>query len=197
METMIKERPILFSGPMVQAILAGRKIRRKLYVSGGSDRNAESHIANRLANGLDSAEDGQCWEWMRTISNRGYGKLTVKGRGAYAHRLAFELGSGSSIPDGVDVCHRCDNPRCINPSHLFIGSRSDNMKDCFQKGRSSVLAIESSFPGERNPSAKLTSSDVVVIRELLTAGITQAEIALRFGVSQAQISNIKRGKSWL
>lgn len=195
MRTEVRERPILFSGPMVNSILAGRKTRRKLYVKKGDDRNSPEHLARRLANGLDEAQSGECWIWKLARNNHGYGTLTVNGRRWYAHRLAFELGNGKSIPYGLHICHRCDNPACINPEHLFLGTRSDNMRDCVNKGRNVPARI--SFKGETNPSSKLSKEDVADIRCLLRDGLTQQVIADRFGVSQSSVSHIKLGRSWL
>lgn len=189
----MKERPILFSGEMVRAILDGRKCRRKLYVKKGEDPCSAEHIAKRLANGLDSATVGECWEWRRTRNQFGYGTLTVGGRAVYAHRLAYELSKGE-IPEGMHVMHKCDNPSCINPDHLTVGTRSDNMRDCFQKGRSSVSPV--SVCGEANGAAKLSSAQVADIRERLEAGAVQRVLADEFGVSQSCISKIKLGASW-
>ena len=80
------DKPIIFSGPMICALLDGRKSRRKLYVRKDQDQNAPEHLARRLANGLDAADEGKCWEWQRTGNQYGYGTLTVNGRRAYAHR---------------------------------------------------------------------------------------------------------------
>lgn len=186
------ERPILFSAPMVRAILDGRKT-RKLYAPAGTDSADPAHLAKRLANGINSAPDGQCWEWTRVCNQYGYGQLRISGRMVYAHRLAYELGV-CPIPDGMHVLHQCDNPRCINPAHLSIGTRSQNMKECSQRGRSRIP--NPAKLGEQNGSAKLRDVDVRSIRRLLSGGWTQLAIAERFGVSQQTIANIKRGKVW-
>lgn len=189
----VREKPIIFSGPMVRAIIEGRKIRRKIYVGKSEDRLSPKHLAVRLANALDDAIDGQCWIWRRTTNDQGYGTLTVGRRSVYAHRLAYELSDGP-IPHGLDVMHSCDNPKCINPSHLSVGTRSNNMADCYARGRSRIPV--SRMKGETNGSAKLTDAAVALIRENLAAGVVQRVLAQRFGVSQSLISQIGRGVIW-
>lgn len=187
------DRPLIFSAPMIAALLAGRKTRRKLYVRRGEDRNAPEHLARRLANGLDDAPDDGCWVWQRTANNHGYGTLTINGRQHYAHRLAYELGFGP-IPEGTHLLHRCDNPRCINPAHLRPGSQSDNMADAVEKGRLIPPIVR--MIGVRNGAAKLNDQKVVEIRALLGQKVRQREIASRFQVSQTLISRIALGRLW-
>jgi hypothetical protein len=186
-------RPIIFSAPMVRALLDGRGKRTRLYVRKGEDQNSPQHLARRLANGLDTAEPGKCWEWRRAHNGDGYGTLTVNGRQVYAHRLSFEL-SGGIIPYGMDVLHECDNPRCINPEHLSAGTRAKNMADCHARGRSKIPSPR--MKGKSNGASKLTEAHVRTIREGLAAGVTQARLAQRFGVSQPLISKINRGEIW-
>lgn len=186
------ERPIIFSAPMVRAILEGRKSRRKLYVKKGEDPSSPEHWARRLANGLNSAEPGECWEWQRTHNGQGYGAMRVAGKMVYAHRLAFEL-AGNVIPNGMHVLHKCDNPRCIHPEHLEIGTASKNMADCRARGRSRIPSPR--MKGEANGSAKLTSHQVSEIRRLLAGGHVQRKIAKHFGISQTMVSRIKLGKA--
>lgn len=186
-------RPILFSAPMIKALLAGTKTKRKLYVRKGEDPNAPDHLARRLANGLERAVEGQCWTWTRSTNSAGYGTLTVAGRARYAHRLAYELAKGP-IPKGADVMHSCDNPACINPDHLEVGTRSQNMADCHARGRSRIP--KPILRGEQNGAAKLTAEQVVDIKQRLGNGETQQTIADDFGVSQTLISAIKLGRLW-
>lgn len=75
-----------------------------------------------------------CWQWTGALNNKGYGRFKIEGKLVSPHRFSYYVHVGGLL-DGVDVCHRCDNPKCVRPSHLFQGSRSDNMKDCLEKGR--------------------------------------------------------------
>lgn len=109
-----------------------------------------------------------------------------------AHRVAYELATGP-IPDGLLVRHKCDNPRCVNPKHLELGTQSDNMLDAYRRGRRPDIALK----GERNPGAKLTAALVVQIRERAERGEAQTALAAVFGVSQAVISDVVLKKRWL
>lgn len=120
----------------------------------------------------------------------GYGKVKRNGVTTVAHRVSWEMENGP-IPDGLQVCHHCDNPPCVNPEHLFLGTQKNNLDDRNRKGR----AVWS--PGSRNGGAKLVEEDVLEIRRLGAARCeTQAAIADRFGVTPSQISHILRRVSW-
>jgi hypothetical protein len=93
-------------------------------------------------------------------------------------------------PGDLDVCHTCDNRGCVNPDHLFLGTRADNMADCKRKGRNWLPR------GDFHPQRKLSGADVRVIRALLTKGMTNAAVAHRYGVSIGAIAAIRTGKSW-
>lgn len=130
-----------------------------------------------------------CWEWQK-CKTLGYGRLAVAGTGkkSRAHRQSHALHTGP-IPDGMLVCHACDNPSCVNPDHLFLGTQSDNMADMTAKGRQSR--------GEASGSAKLTKSDVLEIRDLaLHKVFTQAAIGALYDIDQTAVSKIHSRKSW-
>ena len=189
------DHPMLFSPPMILALLREAKEpgtgKRKIYCRG--KENHPEHLARRLVNGISPKGENECWQWEKTNNNHGYGTLTINGRTRYAHRLAYELSYGP-IPAGLDVMHDCDNPACINPNHLRVGTRSQNMADCHARGRSRIPAP--SLRGEANGAAKLTASAVDEIRRLLAEGMTQRSVGERFGVSQSTISKIKMRKAW-
>lgn len=135
-----------------------------------------------------------CWNW--NISNGSkYGRLIVGSRtdgtrkSVGAHRYSFETFNGP-IPDGLEVCHRCDNPACVNPEHLFAGTRKENMNDRDAKGRNKIQR------GEKCGTAKLLEVDVVAAKRLRLKGQSYQEIADRFGVHKKTIMNAVSGKQW-
>lgn len=137
------------------------------------------------------AEGDGCWEWMAAIHN-GYGHFQESTRKATpAHRMAWRLTRGP-IPDGLFVCHYCDNRKCVRPDHLFLGTHADNTADMVAKNRQargSCLATATSF----QPS-KLTDADVRRMRELHSTGLEFAKIASVFGVHRSHARNVILGK---
>jgi DNA-binding CsgD family transcriptional regulator len=130
----------------------------------------------------------ECWEWRGHRDRGGYGSFSIDGKERIAHRVAWRETRGY-IPDGLHVCHHCDNRGCVRPSHLFLGTRSDNMRDMVQKGRNRPPDNR----GERHGLHKLTES---AIQEIRSASGTQREIAERFGITQPTVSRIRRGLRW-
>ena len=136
-----------------------------------------------------------CWEWQGSKRN-GYGRMIVGSRtdgtrrSKSAHRVAYELYHGE-IPNGMEICHKCDNPCCVNPSHLFIGTRQDNIDDRERKGRNIT------FIGEEQPRAKLTKKSVKDARwERVHKGTSFQVLADRYGVSKKTIQNAVNGVTW-
>ncbi len=132
-----------------------------------------------------------CWLWVGQKAGNGYGVLLYKGRRLMAHRLAWEILRGP-IPDGLWVLHNCpggDNPQCVNPNHLFLGTHADNMADMVQKGRSTR--------GRRDAAAKATPAIVRAVREAYQTGqFTLRFLASKHGLSQSAVWKIVRRKTW-
>lgn len=127
-----------------------------------------------------------CWEWLLSPTPNGYGYFTVPGsrKKIYAHRASYETFVGK-IPQGFDVCHSCDNRICVNPSHLFVGTRKDNMLDAKSKMRLEV--------GMDRYNAKLTDNDIHKIRRDVR---TYSQIAQSYGINSSTVSNIKNLIEW-
>jgi hypothetical protein len=133
-----------------------------------------------------------CWPWLGQISTSGhpYGRFYSQRRKYWlAHRLSWHLTNGP-IPEGLFVMHRCDNPRCVNPSHLQLGTHAENMADASRKGRMRGLQ------GTASPAAKLTDDAVREIRRAHAAGEPDADLARRFGISKTHVGRVVRGLVW-
>lgn len=158
-----------------------------------SRANSKEGLARRLLDGSESNRETNCIEWKRYIRPNGYGYISVGNVSVSVHRLAYEVWTGP-IPEGMLVCHRCDNRRCINPAHLFLGSHSDNSRDAVSKGRFPTHRPPR-LSGASHPQAKLTDEEVRQIRRRLHAGESGVVLARQYGVTPTQISRIKRGVS--
>jgi hypothetical protein len=134
----------------------------------------------------------ECWPWLRSRCGlRGeYGTSYFEGHRIGAHRLAYILTYGP-IPDKMEVCHKCDNPICCNPSHLWLGTHHENMLDCHDKGRRKYAS-----KGSAHPISKLTEADIPKILKLAQSGLSRREIGERFRVSDVTITYIVQGKTW-
>jgi hypothetical protein len=153
--------------------------------------------ATRFWERLQPGDPGDCWEWPGSRSPAGYGYVTIERKGHRAHRLAYRLAKGA-IPAGLFVCHRCDNPPCCNPAHLFLGTHTDNVRDCRDKGRLKPPPWKNrkhTARGERQGSARLTEQAVRDIKRLLPHEGDTA-IARRYGVSRRSIRFIRTGETW-
>lgn len=127
-----------------------------------------------------------CTEWEGPYHKNGYGQLIYRGKRYFAHRLSYEFNNGP-IGDGLYVCHRCDNPKCINPKHLYAGTPSENSRDMVIHNRSKR--------GEKHWCAKLNWKDIEKIKRLIGTE-TQKSVAFMFGVDPSLISQIHRGLIW-
>lgn len=147
-------------------------------------------IEERFWSKVDRRGPDECWEWQAYRDQSGYGRFTPTDRNQQpAHRVAWELTHGP-IPDGMFVCHHCDNPPCCNPTHLFLGAPVDNTHDMIAKDRSAIAA------GEASQFAKLTESDVREIRRRSASGESYPALARAFNVHRETIGLIVRRETW-
>lgn len=166
---------------------------------------AQKHIARFWAKVDRSAGTDGCWLWTGGHDRGGYGRFSVGYQRIRAPRLAWELAHGP-VPDGLWVLHNCptgDNPSCVNPAHLWLGTNRENTADKVAKGRHSRgdqhgmhLHPERARRGEACPFAKLTDDAVRLIRAELALGTTGLALARRYGVDPKTITNIKHGRIW-
>lgn len=160
---------------------------------------------------------GECWTWTGPTVGRGYGKVSAFGSTQRAHRVAWILTNGE-IPDGVFVCHRCDNPPCIRPDHLFLGDSTDNVRDMGLKGRAATgrrngrVRHPDRYPvgdnhwmrrypertprGERHPRAKFTEQQAKDIRAAYATGARVRDLADRYGVSRYPIYQVIHNRTY-
>lgn len=135
----------------------------------------------------------ECWEWTACRHVRGYGQVAWLGVCGKTHRIAYELTFGP-IPEGKCILHRCDNPACCNPRHLFAGTQLDNIRDRHSKGRTSHASRNI---GERSGRSKLTESQVVeILRRHATLGETERSLAVEYGVTVSAIHLVVTRQNW-
>lgn len=131
---------------------------------------------------------GDCWEWKGRKNENGYGMFCYHGKDWRAHRLAYFF-VNKKMPPNLHACHKCDNPSCVNPDHIFWGTAKDNMVDCAKKRRTTL--------GEKNHHAKLTKEDVLAIRSAYKYGaISGPCLAKKYNVSRSHICGILNRKFW-
>ena len=154
--------------------------------------------AMKLASPLEEmyipVPESGCWIWLRAVGSTGYGKMTVRRKTIASHRYFFSIFNGPILPN-AHICHKCDTRLCVNPSHLFLGSRQDNMNDMKCKGRQwSGLRPQST--GSNNLQAKLNESLVKEIRERHKVNMSIAGLADAYGVSKSVICSVLARKTW-
>jgi hypothetical protein len=184
-EGMTPVRLDIIEGPGLCACGCGGAVKQGYHPDGRPDKRLPKHVKghnvrsgpvafwDRVPHGLPA---DVCWEWTGPRHAFGYGRQ----HHLCAHRMMYEHVHGP-IPDGLFVCHTCDNPPCVNPAHLFLGTPADNMQDMARKGRSR--------PGR----AKLTAEDVEAIRSASARGDSRQELGQRFAVTPDHIGQIVRG----
>lgn len=146
----------------------------------GSKRSLEERLREKVTEDTNTG----CWLWGGTLNDSGYGIIMIDGSVQRAHRVSYEVFKRER-PGSKQVCHSCDNPRCINPDHLWLGTHNDNIQDAVKKGRMHL--------GEKHGMAKLTENDV---REIRNSPLSGVELAKKFKVGNMTISNVRRFKVW-
>ena len=158
---------------------------------GGTDRSMKGRpprdIYERFMEKVDRNGPGGCWLWLVSQFPEGYGSFKVDGKTRQSHRVSWVL-HRSPIPEGMDVLHSCDNPPCVNPDHLFLGTHVDNMADRDKKGRN--------VKGEKISHAKLSPLKVQRIRKLVAGGALHNEVAREFRVARTTITKVVNRERW-
>lgn len=147
----------------------------------------------RFWRNVEKGAEDECWLWTGLATEDGYGRISVDGAYMGAHRFSYEL-HREAIPVGKQACHSCDNPPCVNPAHLWLGTQAENMRDMARKGRANLTPA---MVGEKHTNAKLNRDEVIAIRRLKREkGLTHAELANMYGVCFQLISKIVLRKAW-
>lgn len=130
-----------------------------------------------------------CWNWIGSLNHAGYGQFFYNGRPIVSSRYSWIM-HHKEIPKGLFVLHKCDNPKCVNPKHLFLGTQIDNIKDCIKKKRSRY------HKGEEKTLAKITENDVKEIRNIYNNPHSASQLGKLYGISKSNILNIVHRKAW-
>ena len=154
--------------------------------------NYISSLKKRFYKKYHSGNSEECWEWKGAIGRTGYGAINnVPNKRPIvlqAHRLSFELYNGVAIPEGLCVCHKCDNRKCVNPDHLFLGTKTENNQDRDAKVRQAF--------GARNGMSKLSENQVLSILKMSKDGVSNPKIAKEFSMSRITVWEIVTKKKW-
>lgn len=145
----------------------------------------------RFWSGVDKRDSDGCWPWTRTVGNHGYGAI-FKGKQLRTHRIAYELSNGK-IPEGMCVLHKCDNRKCCNPSHLFLGTHLDNIADMVAKSRNNCGKLQP----DRKRRVKLTEQIAKkIIQKYKTGKCLMTHLAKEYGMHPRTVNRIVRGQKW-
>ncbi len=135
---------------------------------------------------LQHVKSDGCWEWIGTVSGAGYGQIKDNYRTRNAHRVSYELHRGQ-VPAELQVCHTCDNRRCVNPAHLFLGTGADNAQDKIRKGRANLPGGSAHWNSKLSPHA---------VHDIRTSSLMGSELAIKHGVARSTVSRIRNGLGW-
>lgn len=148
-------------------------------------------LAQRFWEKVQRKGDDECWPWASAFGSRGYGVFWVGGpaRNALAHRVAFSLATGREAPPGLVVRHSCDNPACVNPKHLSLGTHVDNKRDSMERGRAAI--------GERNKGGgNVLNADIARSVYAMRGRATMAQTAEAFGIGKTTVGHVWNGRIW-
>lgn len=152
-------------------------------------------LKERMRLKVSRSNAANCWPLTGYKTRFGHGQVGAGGTLFYTHRVAWEMANGP-IGEGMCICHKCDNPACCNPAHLFVGTQADNVRDCHSKRRTVHFVAPNSFPsGERSHLAKITNDQARSIIDRVNAGERRALVASEFGITVSSISKMLLGKS--
>ena len=157
----------------------------------GVDMNAEKRFWDKVD------KSGDCWDWRGAVTDRGYGHFWDGNKKVRSHRFVYTLLMGF-IPDGMYVCHHCDNPGCVKPSHLFLGTQRDNIQDSIAKGRFKFVfgTYVLDTKGENNGNSRLCENDVHEIRRLCSLGVKRTLVAKMWRISRRHVKSIVLRTRW-
>jgi hypothetical protein len=155
------------------------------------ENDSEMSLLKRLLSHVDLPDS--CWEWKGGSSSEGYGRIKIDGALKSPHRVVCEMFHGP-LKEGEMALHTCDNPRCVNPTHLFPGTSADNMQDCAAKGRLDVQRRPARIQGVNRPTAKLNDDAVRHIRRSSRSEI--AKLSAQYGVHRAVIYKVMARQRW-
>ena len=163
---------------------------RRMHRHGTTELKKHTHapVKDRFMRSFKINEITGCWDWLNALDAYGYGGFSWNEH-PKAHRAAWTLFHGP-IPDGLHVLHTCDNRKCVNPEHLWIGTNADNMRDKQEKGR---FVLGKRYSGEENYASKLKTIDAVFI---FNSSHSYTHLAKMFNVSKTAIASIKKKRSW-
>ena len=166
--------------------------RVKKYGSPNPQKYSQESLETRFWRFVDRKSESECWEWQGQVLANGYGRISLgaKSLGAEgAHRVSWKLFNKTDIPDGMFVMHKCDNPSCVNPHHLSIGTPKENTQDMIAKGRKRVVSPK----GEGNGKSLLNEEKVRLIR---SSTLSHAAIGRELGVSPNCVRGVRIGRTW-
>ena len=151
----------------------------------------EDQLLQYVFTGIDIDAKTGCWNYMRAVDRKGYGKVYGNGTQTLAHRFVYSFYNGE-IPEGLFACHHCDNPRCCNPDHIFIGTNADNLRDAARKGRLCGLSKKyTKRSGYMNKGSKITNEEALSIR---LSNETNRNLATKYQVHIGTVRRIKKGE---